>query len=693
MRRLLIFTFSILATTTFSQGAIRVQQIQQIPSEPQQTLTALTADSSGNLIATGTNPHGAFVLKLDNSGNLIFTRSEIGSYPFGVAADTNDDVYWIGAAGTPAFPFPFTNNVLGAPPSGSLPGFVVKLHGTDGSIMWAAAIGAMMPDTITIASDGSVVVTGVANSTSGLTSPGAWEAPTVAPAMPVEIVKLSPGGALTFAATYGGNTTDGPIPILPCETLLFLNLSCPRTQATAVLSDSQNHIWVTGYTNTTDLPLTSTALKTTCACADDSVDAWLADFSADGSQLLYGSYLQTNSIEPARGGSISAAAMDASGRIWLGGSTSVSSAAGGAQANAAGFVMRYDPSANQTADELLVGNNAYVGNIVAGTDGVTGSDATAIFTVIPFSFIAGAPNLSSASVVMWGGSPSPDSISLPANAVGTGLAINSSGSFVVAGAASVATVLQSAVEAPPNVMPPNIAAVTGSATTGVASGQVSPGEIITIWGAHLGPPAPIVAQPSGQPAAWPTTLGGVQVLVGGVAAPLLYVSDEQINAIIPFGVAQNTTTLIVTSNGSASNSARLGVVEATPGVFTYGSTWQNEPLAAALNQDGRINTASNPAAPGSIVSVFATGLGALTPQPPDGSLIIGPVLPTLAAPVLVGSGAQFLEILYAGPAPDEVAGVMQVNFRLPSTVTGAPSIIMFVGNWLSEYFTVWVTGT
>jgi hypothetical protein len=36
---------------------------------------------------------------------------------------------------------------------------------------------------------------------------------------------------------------------------------------------------------------------------------------------------------------------------------------------------------------------------------------------------------------------------------------------------------------------------------------------------------------------------------------------------------------------------------------------------------------------------------------------------------------------------------MQVNFRLPSTLTGAPSIIMFVGNWLSQYFTVWVAGT
>jgi len=682
MRRLLIFTFLILVTTTFSQGAIRVQQIQQIPSEPQQMLTALTADSSGNLTATGNNPHGAFVLKLDNSGNLIFTRSEIGSYPFGVAADTNGDVYWIGPAGTPTFPFPFTNSVLGTPPSGSLPGFVVKLHGADGSIMWATAIGAMTPDAVAIASDGSVVFTGVGNSTSGLTSPGAWAASTVAPAMPIEIVKLSPSGALTFAATYGGNTTDGAAPILPCQSVYLLNLASPSTQAAAVLIDSQNHIWLTGYTNTIDLPLTSTALKTTCACANDSFDAWLAEFSADGSQLLHGSYLQTNSTEPDISGSISAAAIDESGGIWFGGSTSVSPAASGAQANATGFVMRYDPSANHIADELLVGNNAYVGNIVTGTD------ATVIFTVVPVSILAGgAPNQSSASIMIWSGSPSLDSISLPADAVGAGLAIDSSGSFVVAGAASVATVLQSSAETSTNIV------AVGSATTGIASGQVSPGEIITIWGTHLGPPTPTLANPSSQPAAFPTTLGGVRVLVGGVAAPLLFVSDDQINAIIPFGVAQNTTTLIVTSNGSPSNSARLEVVEATPGVSTSGSTWQNYPVAAALNQDGTINSANNPAAAESIVSIFATGLGALTTQPPDGSLTVGPVLPSLAAPVLIGTGPQFLNILYAGPAPDEVAGVMQVNFRLSSTLTGAPSIIMFAGNCLSQYFTVWVTGT
>jgi uncharacterized protein (TIGR03437 family) len=41
--------------------------------------------------------------------------------------------------------------------------------------------------------------------------------------------------------------------------------------------------------------------------------------------------------------------------------------------------------------------------------------------------------------------------------------------------------------------------------------------------------------------------------------------------------------------------------------------------AAALNQDGTVNSAANPVAPGSIVSVFATGLGPITPLQADGS--------------------------------------------------------------------------
>ena len=95
----------------------------------------------------------------------------------------------------------------------------------------------------------------------------------------------------------------------------------------------------------------------------------------------------------------------------------------------------------------------------------------------------------------------------------------------------------------------------------------------------------------------------------------------------------------------------------------------------AVNQDGTINSESNPAAPGSIVTVWATGTGVSAPgAQPDGQIIpspIGPLLtPQLPVSVLDATDSErgnqdSLEVLYAGDANGMVQGVTQVNFRLP----------------------------
>jgi uncharacterized protein (TIGR03437 family) len=149
--------------------------------------------------------------------------------------------------------------------------------------------------------------------------------------------------------------------------------------------------------------------------------------------------------------------------------------------------------------------------------------------------------------------------------------------------------------------------------------------------------------------------------------------------------------MVVDNAGASSNEARLGVVPAVPVVFVTQAINHYLPVAAALNEDGTINSPTNRAAPGSIVSVFATGLGALAPQPPDGSLLSGQ-LPVLQQTIDV-FGPGFVTVLYAGPAPSQVAGVMQVNFRLPDDMTQTPTIILFAGGGSAVDFTVWVSGT
>ena len=160
--------------------------------------------------------------------------------------------------------------------------------------------------------------------------------------------------------------------------------------------------------------------------------------------------------------------------------------------------------------------------------------------------------------------------------------------------------------------------------------------------------------------------------------PLLVSPSTQINAIVPFGTADRTETKIVVDvAGASSNEALLGVVPGVPAVFVTQASNHYLPVAAALNEDGSINSPTNRAAPGSIVSVFGTGFGTLVPRPPDGSLLSGQ-LPVLQQSIDV-FGPGFVTVLYAGPAPSQVAGVMQVNFRLPDDMTQTPTIILFAG--------------
>jgi uncharacterized protein (TIGR03437 family) len=681
-----------LLTAGSDYGAIRVRQILQVPSGPQQTLRYLTADQNGDLIATGNNGNGAFIDKLDGSGNLIFTLSEQGAYPSGAVADANGDVYWIGSAGTPVFPFPFTKFVLGTPPAGSLPGFVVKFHGADGSIAWATALGAMQPAVISAGGNGQVTVAGIASAPPGITTPGAYQSPTIGTAGPIEIIRLSADGDVVFAAAYGGHTVNTTVTETCQVSPGFINLSCPRTDVGAILLDSQGNIWIAGSTNTTDLPMTSTALKNQCGCSRYSGDGFLAEISADGSRLLYATYLGTSTqSETDMGGSdvISAAALDSAGRIWLAGSTNGTDLPVTPNANQAelegdgdGFVIEYDPAVNQILFATYYGAEAssYISNIAIGSDGIPmfagrlGSSPSDWYNS-GHDFIASL-NPSGIQVAL-----------LPRNAAGTGLAATPFGSGVVAGSASVATVIETGSDTSPSIF-----AVTNSGVL-TDSGQVSPGEIISIFGTNIGPATPLAAGMGTTQTSLATQLAGVQVLFDGVAAPLLYVSTNQINAIVPFWtIGQKTTKLVVNNSGVSSNGAQLGVVTATPGVFTTQSEYHGYPVAVALNEDGTINGAGKRATPGSVVALYATGLGALSPQPADGTLLVGPALPALQQTVLVGSGG-FLDVLYAGPAEGQVAGAMLVKFRLPSNVADTPPIILFVGTWISQYFTVWVSGT
>src|SRR6202035_2236751 len=94
---------------------------------------------------------------------------------------------------------------------------------------------------------------------------------------------------------------------------------------------------------------------------------------------------------------------------------------------------------------------------------------------------------------------------------------------------------------------------------------------------------------------------------------------------------------------------------------------------AAVNQDGSINSAGHPAPIGSFISLFATGEGQTSPAGVDGKPAQVP-LPHPLLPVTVTIAGQTVTPQYAGGAPGEVAGLMQVNVQIPSGMTPGAAV-------------------
>src|SRR5439155_17131703 len=96
---------------------------------------------------------------------------------------------------------------------------------------------------------------------------------------------------------------------------------------------------------------------------------------------------------------------------------------------------------------------------------------------------------------------------------------------------------------------------------------VSGGELVTLYGTNLAPSTVVTSV-----VPFPTTLGGVKVLVNSVPAPLYYVSPSQISVIIPSGSPSSIAAIQVVNNGAASNTVTEFVNKTTPGLFTLNSS-------------------------------------------------------------------------------------------------------------------------
>jgi uncharacterized protein (TIGR03437 family) len=229
--------------------------------------------------------------------------------------------------------------------------------------------------------------------------------------------------------------------------------------------------------------------------------------------------------------------------------------------------------------------------------------------------------------------------------------------------------------------PPRLTSIVNAAS--FLASPLAPGEIISIFGSALGPanqellhltPSNVVD----------SSLAGTRVIIDGKPAPVLFTQSGQVNTIVPYSAAGKATVpLQLEYQGVQTVAATLSVADAAPAIFTLDGTGRGP--AAMLDEDTSVNSDLNPADRGSIAVLYATGAGVMTPSSEDGA-IAGTNLAYPVQLVSVLVDGQDAKVLYAGSAPGEVAGVLQVNFRVPAQAkTGsAVGVLLKVGRFTSQ---------
>ena len=231
--------------------------------------------------------------------------------------------------------------------------------------------------------------------------------------------------------------------------------------------------------------------------------------------------------------------------------------------------------------------------------------------------------------------------------------------------------------------------------------SVSPREIISIFGQNLGPSAISTAMPSATPPSttlvYPTTWNNVQASFSWLdptttpatsvtmAAPIIMTSLNQVNVVVPkeisvvIGSSSPSATIQVTNGTAPPAQILVTVVKEDPGIFTFAGLGQGP--GAILNYDSSgvptINSTKNPAARGSAIAIYVTGMGELVdPSWEDGAVLpsSGGAVKLADATCRVDIDGQPAVVTYSGSSPGAIAGLVQVNAIVPPTTRTGQAI-------------------
>jgi uncharacterized protein (TIGR03437 family) len=636
-------------------------------------VNAIAVDSAGQFVHAGLfQGTQGFVTKVSPAGALVYSTYLGGTGVTegrAIAVDAAGRAYLCGVTSAADFP---TRNPYQSTLSGLRDAFFLRLDATGSSPDYASFLGGRGDDSceaVALDTSGNLYLAG--NTYARAAAPSANDFPTSS----AGYQRSSPGGGqdcfvtkfddtgrrMTYSTYLGGSAMDTCI---------------------GLAVDRSGYVYLAGNTTSPNFPLLQGSLGATIPipAALQFSAAFVSRLNPDGSDLSYSALLggQRGDTE------VNGLALDQQGRFYLTGYTKATDFP--LTPNALSTVVPQrgktivavvDPNANRLAySTLLPGSGPDAGwKIQADATGnawVLGTASSSQFPVTPDALPhsptsdptpyaaqldVAASKLLHATYLGGAAGGAPSAIALAANGTVFVAGSTLSTEITVDYSVFVQHLDFSRTELPPT---PAVTAVVNGAS--FAAGPLSPGEAITIMGTNLA-----------------TDRGVAAVNVNGQDIPLFYASPTQINGQLPFELQPGAATVKVTVNGVASASVAITVAAASPGIFLIGTN-----RAAATNQDGSLNTAGNPAAPGSTVTLYFTGIGPLDNPVATGvpAGLAGP-LSRATLPVSVTIGGQPAGLAFAGLTPGSI-GLAQANVTVPALPAGDHAVVIKIGDVASN---------
>ncbi len=218
---------------------------------------------------------------------------------------------------------------------------------------------------------------------------------------------------------------------------------------------------------------------------------------------------------------------------------------------------------------------------------------------------------------------------------------------------------------PPAISPGGI--VNSASYSG---GAISPGELVSIFGSNFGTSGLDIAPYENNTV--PTQLGRTKVLFDDQLGEIVTMTPNLINVLVPYRVTPGSSVQVrVQVDDTVSSAMAMPVVATIPDLYTMDESGSGPGII--LNEDGSLNSSTHPALRGSVVALYGTGEGVLSPQLPKGALVISTPFPVMTTTPTVTIAGQPVDVRYAGAAPYFPLGVFEIDVRIPAFIASGPA--------------------